>query len=121
MSLAHPFGAAMLVSARGIPTALWNTQRDSIKGCNSGRGWTNESFMRKPSSEYKTGYRKAVAVNIRGSGVRKKSKSQVLAAKATWYSDRFLVPACAYWQGLAPTSLRALFVAVDNRFPHSQY
>ena len=47
MSFAHPFGAAMLVSTRGIPTALRNAQKDSIKGCNSGRGWTNEIFMLK--------------------------------------------------------------------------
>src|SRR5690349_15878645 len=54
-------------------------------------------------------------------GAVSRQTSSERSAKATWYSDRFLVPACAYRQGLAPTSLRALFVAVDNRFPHSQY
>ena len=40
-----PFGAAKLLSAAGISMALSKTQKDSMKGFNSGRGWTNESFI----------------------------------------------------------------------------
>jgi len=49
MSLAHPFGAAMLASVAGNPLGLSNTQNDSTKGASSGRGVMNEIFKRMAS------------------------------------------------------------------------